>query len=561
MHTNICRLLILAILTLLLPRASAESPGSKLSRSRRQLEHEYAVIARALTSKDVATLVKARYGGLQPDGSPPPSQEIEAWWKANFAEVKAYGPVTFHIEKFAQDGDTATLTVRRVLFYSVEGAEEQLEDSRSRDVWQREEGTWRFVRREVMEGTTTGEIKADAKAPESPRIAELATQIQSGSRKAVTRFWQSVQGKSPLIEALPGDNRYVLVTFLWRADRNTQNVQMRGGLPSERPKPFSRLSRTDVWYWTERLPKDARFAYSLWVTQKIHRPGRASQPAQQVIAVTYPPDPLNPHMFNDGPILELPEAPPQPWRIRKPEVPAGEVKSHVLQSDVLKEKRTVTVYTPPGYAPGRKDTRLLIFFDGEDYQRLIPTPVILDNLIASKRIPPAIAVLVHNQGTRFRDLRCSDAFAEFVVKELLPWTRGKYAVSADPQHVVVAGLSLGGLMAGYCALRYPDVIGNVLSQSGAFWFSPSGGGNPMPEDGWIATQFAVAPPRPIRFYMEVGRLESTGMIQNNRRLRDVLRARGYAVTYSEFNGGHDYLTWRGSLAEGLIVILNPPEGK
>jgi enterochelin esterase-like enzyme len=33
---------------------------------------------------------------------------------------------------------------------------------------------------------------------------------------------------------------------------------------------------------------------------------------------------------------------------------------------------------------------------------------------------------------------------------------------------------------------------------------------------------------------------------------DVLRAKGHEVFYQEFQGGHDYLSWRGTLADGLI---------
>ncbi|MGH9768813.1 MAG: hypothetical protein ACREAB_15385 [Blastocatellia bacterium] len=34
-----------------------------------------------------------------------------------------------------------------------------------------------------------------------------------------------------------------------------------------------------------------------------------------------------------------------------------------------------------------------------------------------------------------------------------------------------------------------------------------------------------------------------------------LVAKGYPVTYSEYNGGHDMLCWRGSLADGLIALV------
>jgi enterochelin esterase family protein len=42
---------------------------------------------------------------------------------------------------------------------------------------------------------------------------------------------------------------------------------------------------------------------------------------------------------------------------------------------------------------------------------------------------------------------------------------------------------------------------------------------------------------------------------NRARRRDALRAKGYWVDYQEFNGGHECLNWRGTLAEGLIALL------
>jgi enterochelin esterase family protein len=44
-------------------------------------------------------------------------------------------------------------------------------------------------------------------------------------------------------------------------------------------------------------------------------------------------------------------------------------------------------------------------------------------------------------------------------------------------------------------------------------------------------------------------------------LRDVLRVKGYEVHFQEFAGGHDYLSWRGTLADGLIALMGDPASK
>ncbi len=44
-------------------------------------------------------------------------------------------------------------------------------------------------------------------------------------------------------------------------------------------------------------------------------------------------------------------------------------------------------------------------------------------------------------------------------------------------------------------------------------------------------------------------------LESSRHMRDVLLAKGYEVHYREFVGGHDYLSWRGLLADGLIALL------
>jgi enterochelin esterase family protein len=269
-------------------------------------------------------------------------------------------------------------------------------------------------------------------------------------------------------------------------------------------------------------------------------------------------------------LIELPNAPAQPWIEVNPDAPSGELVSETIRSEILDEDRQITVYTPPGYDGKGKPAGLIIVFDAGVYganegSTLVPTPTILDNLINSGKIDAMVALLVHNTD-RTRDLACSENFAGFLATELVPWARNRFHVAKSASRTMVAGSSFGGLISACAALYYPKIFGQVLSQSGSFWYVPGF------EDGlnipglptatnWVADQFKEVPQRSTRFYMDVGSFEGPGQVATNRHLRDVLLARGYEVTYREFNGGHDYVCWRGTLADGLLALAGTGGGR
>ena len=249
----------------------------------------------------------------------------------------------------------------------------------------------------------------------------------------------------------------------------------------------------------------------------------------------------------------------------------GWVHSHRFRSAILGNERNIWVYTPPGYAGSDTDYGVLIAFDNA-YVTMIPTNNILDNLLAEGRVPALIAACVDNpdQPTRSRELVCHEPFSESLATEILPWLQANYRVTSNPARVVVAGSSLGGLAAGFVALRRPELYGNVLSQSGSFGWGPgSEPGKPRSEWHvdwqWLARQYMSAATLPLRFYLEAGLFETalvnpdvpreSDLLLANRRMHEVLVEKGYEVRYSEFDGGHDYACWRGSLADGLIALL------
>ncbi len=424
----------------------------------------------------------------------------------------------------------------------------------------------------------TSNAKDKASAAEekldSPRLAALAKELKAGNRAALDAFWQELKDKAPLIESVVGDEKHLWVSYVWRGDSEARRVDLVGGLPTsdEFTKPLTRLLDTDLWYLSERLPNNARFTYTFIINHVKPVPG--DKDVMQKLLKQSRRDPFNPRALPSplpSAIVELPEAPPQPWIKRLPDLPQGEIKHHKIKSEILKEERAIRVYTPPGYDPKAKPCALLVFFDGETVPIVIPLPTILDNLITKGKIPPMVAVIVNSQTTRNRDLACSAPFADFLAKELVTWVRGNYNVSSDPMQTVVSGFSLGGLAAAYCGFRYPDIFGNVLSQSGSFWYiegwkwdSNFSERNFFMDSGSLTRQFAKSPRLSLRFFLEVGLLEQgipINMVLENRRFHDVLTAKGYPVTYSEYNGGHDMLCWRGSVADGLVALVGKQKEK
>ena len=373
-----------------------------------------------------------------------------------------------------------------------------------------------------------------------------------------------MQDKGPLTEPIADDPKNSWVTFMWRGNSKTWRVHLRGFEPTgSSDTQFALLPGTDLWYRTERIPNDARFAYIFRINCDEAGPEAYAGQAQDAPLIVSHLDPLNPREATVGPLfslLEMPAAPPEPWRKRLAGVPAGTLTEKTIESTILKERRKFTVYTPATYDPKDPPLRLLVLFDGSSYfdDDLIPGHAILDNLIAKGKIPPVIAIFV-NQEKRNEELNCSNSFADYVALELVPKVRKDFRVTEDPAGVIVGGLSLGGLMSSYCALRHSEVFGNVLSQSGAYQCFP-GSLQEKPtagaEPGWLTREYVKSPSRPVRFYLEAGCFEGDSFLAENHRFRDVLQAKGYQVRYHEFSGTHANLGKHASFADAIIYLTH-----
>lgn len=197
--------------------------------------------------------------------------------------------------------------------------------------------------------------------PLSPRLAALQHRIKSGDKKALDNFWKELTERgAPIIEGVPGNDREMLVTMLWRAREETKNVFVfRLGDVS---KPMQRLLDTDLWYKTFQFQKGARFIYQLATNLPdpkewggiIRFAGALRNDPLNPLQYVERANEFNPYEVSTYSALELPSAEPQVWTVVRPKVPTGRVQRDKFISKLLGNERPIWIYTPHGYSADKK---------------------------------------------------------------------------------------------------------------------------------------------------------------------------------------------------------------
>jgi len=399
-------------------------------------------------------------------------------------------------------------------------------------------------------------------------INELHKEIESGNIKFLDYFWSNIEETgTPIIESIDGDNEYSLVTFIYKGDENTDTLQVyiptnvnpdniddtSNGLSEFK---FECIANTTIWYTSCIVRNDVRFSYILLLNCPFEK---AAECPEKMIKdqfsknkLIFPNDEEPENNFIIDYVL-MPNADEHIWVNERNETLKGKIDIHNSKSDILKNERDIRIYTPSNYTKENEPYNLLVLTDGLEYLD-ISAKKILDNLINDNKIPPTIAVFIDSNDKRMTELMCNEDFSSYVVEEVLPWVREHYNVTTDPSKTVIGGLSLGGLTASFMGLRYPNVFGNILSQSGSYWYKREDIDDPEKRN-WIARQFKNIDKLPLNFYLNVGILENPQMYDSNQTLKEVLESKGYPVSYEEFKSGHDYLSWGETLATGLISLI------
>jgi enterochelin esterase family protein len=304
------------------------------------------------------------------------------------------------------------------------------------------------------------------------------------------------------------------------------------------------MAETEPGVWTARLPlpPDAYMEYGFFVTPD--EDGRYRDP----LSKKRKPNGIG--QYNQW--FAMPGWKPAPETKRRKGVMAGTVTREMLPGGkglFIGKERPVYLYQPP---TGRA-VPLLVVWDGPDYLKRAKLAIIVDNLIAQRRIQPIAMVMPDNGArwnARYLEYHTSEPTVTFAEQVLLPFARQRLNLIDERQQAGVHGVlgaSMGGLMALTLGYMLPHVFGRVISQAGMFhsWTSR---GRLLLFDALSGS----AVPLP-RIWLDCGTFDV--LLDGNRALHELLVARGTDVTYGEYPTGHNYTAWANSVVGALEAMF------
>jgi enterochelin esterase-like enzyme len=221
---------------------------------------------------------------------------------------------------------------------------------------------------------------------------------------------------------------------------------------------------------------------------------------------------------------------------RQEGVPQGKVSKHEWKDSKVfpGTTRDYWVYVPAQY-DGAKSACVMVFQDGGSYvndKGQFRVPIVFDNLIHKKEMPVTIAILINpgndpmknpppqpgeqrpagrSRGPTNRSFEydtLSDAYAKFLIDEILPEVAKTYKLSDKPEDRATCGSSSGGICAFTVAWERPDAFRKVVSHIGSFTaiaYRPARDGQPMRPGGDLyPTLIRKNPIKPLRVFLQDG---------------------------------------------------------
>ena len=238
-------------------------------------------------------------------------------------------------------------------------------------------------------------------------------------------------------------------------------------------------------------------------------------------------------------------------------VPKGKLEGpFTYKSKILADTvRKYWVYVPTQYK-AEKPACVLVFQDGQraiNPNGPLRLPVVMDNLIHKKEMPVTVGIFItpghrgdtypekagtgnpNNRSVEYDSL--GDAYARFIVDEMLPEVGKTYNLSKNPDDRAIGGASSGAICAFTVAWERPDEFRKVISLIGSF--TNIRGGHVYPD------LVLKADKKPIRIYIQDGANDLRNAANpkrdwhlQNQAMVAALKEKGYDMTCVFGEGAH-----------------------
>lgn len=403
-------------------------------------------------------------------------------------------------------------------------------------------------------------------------------------------WWEVIrQTGTPFIKPLNESSS--LVVFIWQDPEGNEQTSTTASVlldvnsltdhHSWYPKCLHRVPETDVWLGQLEVDSRWRGSYS-FIPIKQHqlpeivRESRSDSRESQrkwwmEVAINQIADDLNllPTLVSGWGMsspLHLPHAKKEEgWKEWEQErlnaIPVDRIHTLYWVEKLLENQRPCWLFsTATGEAP------LVILLDGQKWDAASGTLSVLQYLTDTQKIAPAHYLLIPSIDgkTRWQELGCNHSFWQAIVNNLFPLVQTHLSKSnRSISDYMVAGQSLGGLSALYAGLVFPDYFSNIISLSGSFWWPEE---NRMRDsnsskscdmvvnslaDQILQKRFSTAH---LKVFMTVGAGEGDMHFYNDITC-NAIKQRGGVVHYDKVYGGHDWLSWRSALIDGLRHLI------
>jgi enterochelin esterase family protein len=261
-------------------------------------------------------------------------------------------------------------------------------------------------------------------------------------------------------------------------------------------------------------------------------------------------------------MVEVPGAPPRIDEVQN--VPHGSVTIHTYYSTVIGQSRGLYVYVPPQYHTElNRKFPVLYLWNGQTEDEWTfkgRANVILDNLIAQKKVVPMIIVMPNNAvPQRYDASNLVTAIQEKTLpSEIIPFVEKNYRVRRDRNDRAMAGLSFGGGTAFTLGMRHLDMFAYLAEfGSGIFGGASVKNGYAKYDPEKIAPgiyQNLVAPATRLKlFYMSVGTEDFRAPFQ--KAAFEDFQKHGIEPVFRTLPGAHEWKVFRDSLADVAPMLF------